>query len=164
MALVAMTTADTVPFVSIRDPQAVLKDVPNDAKDPSKGSHKEVDRWEDGASVFQVAPLDVFLMGSIYDNASVLAAKQGSDEVGIHTQINKTNIDAVRFGLKAIPDDWKTKNGAVVSFTTEKAKVNGREYEAASVSVLNSLGINLIAEMADKIKSLSDVSVLEEKN
>lgn len=163
MALFARTTVETADFVSTMDSAYEAKEVPVDPEDPTKGTKEEVTIGDD-ASKFKVGPLDVFLMAHIYDNASKLSGKQGSDEVGIETRMNKTNIDAVRFGLRALPDNWQSRDGKKIPYEVEKVTVNGREYVACKDAVLDSLGVRLIGEMAEKIKDMSEVSSGEEKN
>lgn len=162
MALIALTVADTVEYVSNLDPAKGKKPVPVDPNDPSKGEIIQ-DVIEEGATVFYLRPLDVFLMGYIYDNASTLSGKQGDDTVGIHTRVNQTNIDAVRHGLSGFKN-FVDKHGNQVRFKTQKAVVNGREYEVVHDDIMNMFGVRLIAELADKIKEISEVSTDEEKN
>lgn len=164
MAIIALSTADTVDFVSLSDPDAITKEIPKDLKDPTQGSTKVVESWAVGATVFKLRALDVYLMGHIYDNASSLTGKQGTTEVGIHTKVNQTNIDAVRFSLVSMPSNFLDKKGQPVRFKTKKAVVNGREYDVADEGVLNSLGLRLIAEMADKVREISEVAEPEIKN
>ncbi|MEJ6846753.1 hypothetical protein [Sinorhizobium fredii] len=162
MALIAMTVSDTVEYVSDLDPAKGQKSVPLDPKDPSKGEIIK-DVVNEGATVFMLRPLDVFLMGHIYDNASMLSGKQGDDTVGIHTRVNQTNIDAVRHGLAGFKN-FAAKNGNQLRFKTQKAVVNGRQYDVVHDDIMNSFGVKLIAELADKIKEISEVSPDEEKN
>ena len=130
--------------------------------DPSKGEIIR-DVIGEGATVFFLKPLDVFLMGYIYDNASTLSGKQDSNEIGIHTRVNQTNIDAVRHGLAGFKN-FLNKSGSQVAFKTQKAVVNGREYEVASDDTMNMFGVQLIQELASKVKEISEVSAEEEKN
>jgi hypothetical protein len=102
-------------------------------------------------------------MGYIYDNASHVAGKQGSDEVGIHTRMNQTNIECVRHGLAGF-DNFANAKGGVIVFKTQKAVVNGRTYDVVHDEVMNVMGVRLIQELASKIKSISEVSAAEEKN
>jgi hypothetical protein len=162
MALIALTVNDAVEYVSDRDPSKVKNNVPVDPADPKKGTKIEIEIKE-GATKFFLKPLDVFLMGHIYDNASRLSGKSGSDEVGIHTRMNQTNIDAVRHGLTGF-DNFVDKVGNAVKFSTKKDVVNGREYDVADDHVLQALGIQLIQELATEIKRISEVSAEEEKN
>lgn len=162
MALIAMTVADTVEHVSDRDPAKKRTQVPVDPNDPGKGTREEV-TIEEGATVFYLGPLDVFLMGYIYDNASSLTGKQGDDTVGIQTRVNQTNIDAVRHGLKGFKN-FLDEKGNHCSFKSKKVTVNGREYEVADDATMQLLGIRLIQELADRIKEISEVSADEEKN
>lgn len=162
MALVALTIASTITYVSDRDPSKQVVDVPIDPEDLSKGAKKET-RIGDGATKFFLKPLDVFLKGYIYDNATHLVGKSGTDDVGIHTRINQTNIDAVRFGLAGF-ENFSDASGNPVKFKTVKDNVNGREYDAVATDVLNTLGLELIGELASQIKSASEVSAEEAKN
>jgi hypothetical protein len=102
-------------------------------------------------------------MGHLWDSASVLRGVQGSDEVGIHTRVNQTNIDAVRHGLAGFSNFTDAKGNAV-KFETQKAVVNGRPYDVVSDTVMNHLGIVLIQELGREIKRISEVTADEEKN
>ena len=161
MALIALTPADTIDYVSDRDPSKKIVKVPVDPDDPSKGVKTTVE-IEPGATVFKLRSLDVFLMGYIYDNASNLTGKQGTDEVGIHTRVNQTNVDCVRHGLAGLDNFTDPKGGQIV-FKSQKAMVNGRKYDVVADEVMNVLGIRLIQELAEQIKTISEVKVAEEK-
>lgn len=162
MALIAMTVADTISYVSDKDPAKHKKPVLIDPSDPSKGEilSEEVGK---GATKFFLKPLDVFLMAHIYDNASTLSGRQGDDMVGIHTRVNQTNIDAVRHSLTGF-ENFPDKKGNQVRFSTQKAVVNGREYDVASDETMRHLGLQLIQELGDKVKEISEVTAEEEKN
>ncbi|MGK9084928.1 hypothetical protein KXR64_16740 [Brucella intermedia] len=162
MALIAMTVHDTVEHVSDLDPCKKKTKVPVDPNDPSKGMKDEV-TIEEGATKFFLKPLDVFLMGYIYDNASSLSGKQGSDEIGIKTRVNQTNIDAVRHGLAGF-SNFKDAKGNDIPFQTVKVQVNGREYEVADDATMSKVGIRLTQELGARIKEISEVSADEEKN
>jgi hypothetical protein len=162
MALVALTTADQADYVSDLDPSKTKVTLPIDPEDPSKGN-KIVDKISDGASVFSLRNLDVFLKGYIYDNASSLSGEQDSNKIGIQTRVNQTNIDAVRHGLIGIKN-FADKLGNAVVYATQKVVVNGRPYNVVSDAVMNTLGIQLIQELAEKIKKMSEVTAAEEKN
>lgn len=162
MAIKALTIGDTFEYVLDADPSKTTKDVPVDPADPAKGTRKET-LIEPGATIFGLKALDVFLMGYIYDNASSLRGKQGSDEVGIHTRMNQTNIDTVRFGLAWVKN-FQDSKGNEVSITKVKATVNGREYDAASDNIVSLLGLRAIGELAQQIKEASEIGEDEEKN
>jgi len=163
MALISMTTADAIKYVSDLDPAKKSHTEYLDPKKPEAGGHTVEDIDWDKATVFHLRPLDVFLMGDIYDNAQRLTGKAGDQEVGIHTQINKTNIEAVRFGLTGF-DNFKNAKGQNNLFETAELSRSGREYTIATDKVLNLLGTALIQELALKIKGISEVSQAEEKN
>ena len=162
MALIAMTTSDTEEYVSDRDPCKVKTKVFNDPEAPAKGFEMQTTILP-GATKFLLRSLDVFLMGYIYDNASQLTGREGSAEIGINTRVNQTNIDAVRHGLCDVIN-FADKTGNQVKFKGQKAVVNGRQYEVVHDDIMNMLGITLIAELADKIKSISEVTAAEAKN
>jgi len=162
MSIKALSLSDTFEYVSDTDPSKTKKTVQVDPDDPKKGT-KEVTEVAEGATTFGLKPLDVFLMGYIYDNASTLSGRQGSEEVGIHTRVNQTNIEAVKFGLSYF-NNFKDEKGNDVVVKHVKASVNGREYDAASDETLRLLGNRLIAELATEIKNKSEVSAEEAKN
>lgn len=163
MALFARTTVETVDFVSAMDPDYVVEQVPLDPANPALGTVEQV-TIRGGASHFKLRPLDVFLMGHIYDNATSMVGTQGSVEVGIKTKMNMTNIDTVRFGLCALPENFQDRQGNVVKFAVRKESINGREYTVVTDEVMTTLGLQLIQEMAGKIKELSEVTADNGKN
>jgi len=162
MALVAMTTADAIDYVSDLDPSKRPTKTPRDSNDPSKGY---VEGFEilPGATTFKLRSLDVFMMGTIYDNASMLRGQDGSNEFGIQTRVNQTNIDTVRHGLIGLTN-FSDSRGNAVQFETQKAVVNGRPYDVVSDKVMNCFGVRLISELATQIKEISEVTAAEEKN
>ena len=162
MALVAMTTADTIDYVSDLDPSKRKTKTLRDPKDPSKGY---IESWNvvEGATTFKLRPLDVFMMGTIYDNASILSGKEGSNEYGIQTKVNQTNIQAVRHGLIGFENFADAKGNHIV-FDTQKEVVNGRPYDVVADKIMNTMGVKLIQELAGKIKEISEVTPAEEKN
>ena len=155
MALIAMTTADTIEYVSDLDPAKVWN-VPDPGQKPAF-------TIKPGATVFKLRALDVFLKGIIYDNASGLTRKSDSDEVGIVTRVNQTNVEAVRHGLVGF-ENFKNSKGGDVPFKTAKIFVNGRPYDVVDDETMNALGIRLIQELALAIKDISEVKGDEEKN
>jgi hypothetical protein len=163
MALIALTTVDTVRYVSDADPSKKYVDASVDPADPAKGVKQVAQIDEASATIFLLKPLDAFLTAYIYDNASSLTGRQGSDDVKINTRVNQTNIDAVRFGLRGF-ENFTDGKGALVHFKSAKAVVNGREYEVASDDTVKLLGLKLVAELAGEVKRISEVSSAEEKN
>ena len=154
MALIAMTTADTIEYVSDLDPCKTTSV-------PAPGE-KPVVTIKDGATIFKLRSLDVFLKGVIYDSASRLMRKSDSDEVGIVTHVNQTNIEAVRHGLAGFTN-FKDAKGDV-PFKTAKIFVAGRPYDVVDDETMNKLGIRLIQELAGQIRDISEVKGDEEKN
>ena len=159
--LIAMTTADTIDYVSDLDPSKRKTKIPKDPADPTKGY---IESWEiaEGATTFKLRGLDVFMMGVIYDNASTLQAREGSNEYGIQTKVNQTNIEAVRHGLIGI-DNFVDSKGNGIAFDTQKIFVNGRPYNVVADKVMNTMGVRLVQELAGKIKEISEVTPAEEK-
>jgi len=161
MALRGITRLDEIEYVSNTDPAKVTRQVPVDPKDPKKGKRTEVEIQE-GATVFLLRPLDVFLMGRIYDRAQTVGNREDGS-VSVETHINSTNIDAVRYGLAG----WRhflDEDGNEIEFDTKRVYTNGRKYQVASDECISRLGIQLISELAGEIKKISEVSKDEEKN
>ena len=159
--LVAMTTADTVDYVSDLDPSKRKVKTARDPEDPSKGFDEA---WVvgPGATTFKLRGLDTFMMSTIYDNASVLQGTEGSNQYGIQTKINQTNVEAVRHGLIGFTNFADAK-GNGIGFETQKAFVNGRKYDVVADKVMNTMGVRLVQELATKIKEMSEVTAAEEK-
>lgn len=162
MALKALTVDTTVEYVSDMDPAKKRVMVPVDPNDKSKGEREEV-QIEPGATVFKLKPLDVFLMGMIYDNASTLHGRQGDDTVGISTKVNQTNIDAVRHSLVGL-ENFTDEQGNPVKIAFQDVMVGGREYKVVADRTLNRLGIRLIGELASQVKEISEVKKEVEGN
>lgn len=162
MAIKALTLSDTFEYVSDMDPSKVKVTIDVDPNDPKKGTVEDF-LIKEGATYFGLKPLDVFLMGHIYDTANLMTGRQGVTEVQMMTRINQTNIDAVRFGL-AYFKNFKDDDGNDCKVKTVKVQVNGREYDAVSDDTLKLLSIKLIQELAEKIKDASEVDKDEEKN
>jgi hypothetical protein len=162
MALIGLSRSDTIEYVSDSDPCKKWIDVPIDPNDPSRGTERKP-VIEEGATVFLIGQLDVFLMGRIYDQASTLTRNDENDEVGLKTNLNLTNIDAVRFGLRGWRN-FRDKDGSDLPFATVKRRCNGRDYQVVTDACLKFLGIQLVQELAHEIKTRSEVSQAEEKN
>ena len=115
MALVAMTTADHIEYVSDLDNckkrEKKLIDVPEGAD----AQYKTEIIILAGATTFKLRSLDVFLMGHIWDSASVLRGVQGSEEVGIHTSSTRpisTPCATVWSGSPTSPTPRATPSGS----------------------------------------------------
>ena len=161
MALIAMTSADAIDYVSDLDPCKKKLKTLHDQDDPSKGTFESVEILP-GATVFKLRSLDVFLMSMIYDNASQLRGKEGSTEFGIQTNVNQTNVQAVRHGLIGFTN-FSDSKGNAVTYATQKENVNGRPYDVVADKVLNCFGVRLIQELAMRIKEISEVTPADEK-
>lgn len=98
MALVAMSRADTIRYVAKTDPAYSTREVEIDPDNPALGKER-IEEIGDNPTYFLLRGLDVFLMGWVYDSGSVLSGTEGSNDISIHTRLNKTNIEAVRFGI-----------------------------------------------------------------
>ena len=162
MALIGITRPETREYVSEGDPSRTVRKVPVDPADPAKGTREEIVH-EDGATIFELGVLDVFLMGMIYDRSTSITRGGDSEDVGFQTKVNQTNIETVRFGLKGWRN-FKSPTGGDIAFAAEQRFVNGRTYQAVSDDCLNQLGIRLIREFAQEIKANSEVRGHEAKN
>jgi hypothetical protein len=162
MALVGITRPEARDYVSETDPCRKTIQVPVDPADATKGTRDEI-VIEDGATVFELGVLDVFLMGMIYDKSTSITRGSDSEDVGFQTRVNQTNIETVRYGLKGWRN-FQDPAGGELAFAAEQRFVNGRAYQAVSDVCLNKLGIRLIRELAQEIKANSEVRGLEAKN
>jgi hypothetical protein len=75
MALIGISVGATFEYVLDRDPCKKTVEVPVDPDDPSQGRRTET-VIEDGAPVFTLGVLDVFVMGMIYDKKLVAFARR----------------------------------------------------------------------------------------
>lgn len=161
MALMGMTLADTVDYVSNKDPAKIIKLVPVDDTKPD-GEKRVETIIAANASIFKLRPLSVFMKGWVYDNASQVVHRNG--DARVEARYNETNIQAVRFGLVSVENFHTDKAGNNLTWKPIKVTFNGREYEAVPDNVLSMFGLELVAELAAEIKRISEVSVVEEKN
>ena len=166
MALVGISRSDSFDYVSNDDPckRRVQRSLPSE----NGKARVLLDAFDvvvdDGATVFKLGVLDVFLMGMIYDRSTKISRSvEDSGEVAMHTSLNATNIETVRFGLRGW-EHFRDAAGHDIAFKIEKRIVMGRNYDACSDDMLQLLGIRLIAELATAIKEASEVSKAEAKN
>lgn len=176
MAIYGLSRSETWPYVLDSDPSKKTSKKLIDPDNPELGQEEYTD-WDEDATVFTLKGLDVFLMGDIYDKSSQIAQTEGG--YALNTSINKTNIEAVKFGLQGwtnfkMPqrdpksgDVLRDKHGDVVlsdvPFKTEKVSMGGREYTVCTAETLSALGIQAIRELGQQIKERSEVSKVEAK-
>jgi hypothetical protein len=156
---VGISVADAFDYVSNTDP------CKRKVSDTSTGITKTETVIDEGATVFRLGVLDVFLMGMIYDSSSIIGRGVDTDvgQIDVKTRLNATNIDAVRYGLRGwthFPD----AQGNDIQFTTVDRIVQGRTYKAVTDECLSRLGIQLISELGQQIKTASEVGKAETKN
>lgn len=163
MALKALTTGDTVKYVCDSDSaKTYVDELVNPAK-PEMGYKKTPLIDDAAATVFTLRPLDPFQLAHIVDNAASTVGRQGSEDLQIVTRLNQASIETVRFGLAGfanLPD----ARGNLAHFKPAKAIINGREYQVAHDDTIRLLDLDVIRELADQIKKISEVSKEEEKN
>ncbi|QIG66822.1 hypothetical protein EVB27_153 [Rhizobium phage RHph_TM16] len=162
MAVKALVLSTVLTHVLSTDPSRKVVTKPVDPEDASKGTKTEIVIDAD-ATVFSYKPLDVFLMGYIYDRASILS-QSGDGSTDMKTRLNETNIDAVRFGVTSIANFLEADGSNHVQFKMVKRVVNGREYDAIPDEVLIKLDAGAIGELAFKIKEASSLQKEDEKN
>jgi hypothetical protein len=92
----------------------------------------------------------------------VITRSDAEGSVGVHTKLNHTNIEAVRFGLKGWKN-FKDTHGNDIPFKTVKRHTNGRTYHVVVDECLERLGIQDIRELGQEIKRRSEASRAEEK-
>ena len=160
MALVGISVFDAFDYVSDTDPCKRKVETPTDG-----GITKITTVIDDGATTFRLGVLDVFLMGMIYDNSSVIGRgpDTGEGQIDVKTRLNATNIEAVRYGLRGWTH-FTDAQGNDIPFVSADRIVQGRTYKAANDDCLARLGIQLIAELGQQIKTASEVGKAETKN
>jgi len=163
MALVGISKAETIEYVSDDDPCKTVKKVPIDAVQGLLGGTKDEEIIVDGATKFTLGTLDVFLMGMIYDRASTITRDDEAGAIGMSTKLNSTAIDACRYGLRAW-ENFQDAQGSDLKLTFVKKVVMGRDYQAVTDDCLASMGIRLVAELGNKIKEISNVTRADTKN
>lgn len=117
----------------------------------------------EAATTFLIGPVDVFVSTTIFDRMLSYQQDDGDKAEVSRFALNQMNLDLVRFGLKGW-SHFLDANDNEVPFKTEKRLVAGREYVAASDECLVMLGVELVRELAGKIRHLNTVSVGEAKN
>jgi hypothetical protein len=166
MALIGISRTDTFEYVSDRDPCKRTIPVRQAEGGPVQLISQVETVVDEGATVFKLGVLDVFLMGQIYDRSTKVTRSivdNPDGDINVITQVNATNIDAVKFGLKGW-QNFKDGGGNDLPFQSVKQFIMGREYEVCADETLRLLGIQLIQELAGKIKEASEVSKVEVKN
>lgn len=123
-------------------------------KDPAKTK-------EEGATVFILGSLDVDIKAKLTDRS--FSMEVGSGDQKINSQNNTVALDAVRFGLRGW-ENFKDKDGKAIPFKSEETLIGGRMYSVVSQKTLNSLPIDLIVELGNKIMRVNTVSEQVEKN
>ena len=114
------------------------------------------------ATVFELAGLDVATMAGIQDRAMNMAANDVNPETGmpnmsVKMQINETNIEAVRFGLRGWRN-FKDAKGKEIKFAAETLKVGDKTYQIVAPECMDRLDVGLVQELANQIKERSQVT------
>jgi hypothetical protein len=133
MAVIGISRSETFEYVLDSDP--CKKRIPLDVPGIENGEKiTEEVVIEEGATVFKLGVLDLFLMGEIYDKSTLVTRNDADHQVGVHTRLNQTNIDAVRFGLKGWTN-FPDRAGNDIAFKTVEKVVNGRKYHVVAASI-----------------------------
>lgn len=74
-----------------------------------------------------------------------------------------TMVEVVRFGLKGV-ENFKSKNGSSIQFSTTSRPISGRNYEIVSDAIINVIPMKVISELGSKILELSTLTDDEAKN
>ena len=162
MAVTGITRSDKTDHVLDSDPakRRVPLEVPR-IENGEKITEEVV--IDDDATFFECGVLDLFLMGMIYDQATQVSRAEEDGLLQVNTRLNRTNIDAVRFGLKG----WRNfcdAAGDEIPFKTVEKNVDGRKYRAVTDDCLTRIGIRDIQELAGVIKEQSELTKAEAKN
>ena len=106
----------------------------------------------DGATVFKLRKLDVFLKGYIYDNASRCARRAGLRQ-DRHPDPRQPDEYRRRASRPRRHREFRRQPAAPSPSRRQKVVVNGRPYDVVSDEVMNTLGIRLIQELANRSRT-----------
>lgn len=111
------------------------------------------------ATRFFLRPLDVATNAKLADSATTV-----SGDGDIHINAQATAVEYVRHGLVGWAN-FLDQDGNDIPFKTVKRTVGARNgVELASDESLDALGLELVRDLASKIRSLSSVSKADAKN
>lgn len=155
MALIAVSMDDRDLYVSKSDP-ARQKIIIEATEDVPATVEEKIDM--ENATVFELSPLDVRTFARIKDSTM-----QMSQFSGVSVNVNAANLETVRHGLKG----WRNfvdAEGKDVPFFTEKVPQGSRTLHLPTDQTLSMLGFELVKELAERIKEITQVSAAAEKN
>jgi hypothetical protein len=116
-------------------------------------------------TVFKVGVIPTIVMASIRDQSRIVMVDlQTMDgKTPVRTNIAEMQLNYVRHGLKGW-SNLKDKRGNVLTFTTKKTTLAGREIDIVSDESLNQIPDDIIQELSEKIRDLNTLSSEEIKN
>lgn len=123
--------------------------------DPAKGTEH--------ATKFTLGTLDVFITGIITDKAVSFKQTAEGEAAGIEFNNAIVSIEAVRFGLKGW-SNFKDLQGNDIPFKTSKRNVHGRDYVVVSDESLKALDLDLVKELAERLRKMNTVTRSAEGN
>ena len=121
---------------------------------------------KDEQTIWQLGCLDSRIKKSIEDIAWEYEANPNAPseaKAKASFNIGKTELDFVQFGLKGFKN-FRNKQGKEIYYKDETKNVNGKIYHVLNSDLLGIIPGNIIAELAEKIKEINNVSEEERKN
>ncbi|MBS7812349.1 hypothetical protein [Roseococcus pinisoli] len=126
-------------------------------------SKSDPDYGTDQATTFELGPVDVFCDTQIFDRMLEYKTDDADGVEASRFMMNQMNLDKVRFGLRGWTN-FQNEKGEQVAFSSTIRQVAGRPYTVASNEAVALLGIELVRELAEKIRSLNIVTAADAKN
>lgn len=148
MAIRGIRATDTIPFVSKNDPCY-----------SADGNHKE------GATVFQLRPLDGILQGHIKDvEAKATLGFSGEQRsIEIEMMLYRGAFESCRVGILGWTN-YQDERGGDIPFSSVQQMIARREYTVVSEECLRSLPPDLALEISKKLQEAPLVTKTEEGN
>ncbi len=124
--------------------------------DPQKG--------QEGATKFVLGTLPARVQAMLRDKATKFRPDPNeNNNVVAEFLPNEAAFETVRYGLRG----WKNfldAKGDEIEFKTVSRSVAGRQFQVVSEMILDLLPLEVIQELADKIRNLNKASEEERKN
>jgi len=143
MAVIGINVYDTKKFISRHD---------TDKENPTT--------WEIGV-------LDSLLKAKVKDGSTVFEydpQEPSNSKAKTTLNINQSNIDIVRFGLKGVENFIDPRTKKPVEFNTIAITRSGKSYNVVTDEILRMIPPPILDELAKEINKNSDISGEEEKN
>lgn len=123
-------------------------------EDPAKAAE-----GQEGATVFILGPIDVFITGSVLDKVLI----QSNEGIPRQVMLNRLYLETVRFGLRGW-ENFQDSAGHEIKYETNKVWVANKEYTVVSDECLVQMPLAVMRDLSQRIQRLNTVTEAEAKN